>query len=172
MGAKPDHFVGSTIDGKRVCGRVQPDGNRRVLPLGLRWQRDLGYAAADHVAVELGLGRPTTRRHRRGTRGQPRGGRVLRHAGAFLPQVLPPLDRRRHPSAGCPRYRIAVVVDLMRPASKTDRDPAANWAGTPTERNTLSASAPAMSHRPVSLQPRQPARTLPCAITCMHFNAP
>jgi Bacteriocin-protection, YdeI or OmpD-Associated/Domain of unknown function (DUF1905) len=52
-GAKADHPVGGTIDGRRVRGRLQPDGSRWILPLGPRWQRDAGYAIGDHVAVEL-----------------------------------------------------------------------------------------------------------------------
>ncbi|MGH3292967.1 MAG: YdeI/OmpD-associated family protein [Trebonia sp.] len=52
-GAKADHPVGGTIDGKRVRGRLQPDGGRWVLPLGPRWRRDAGYALGDHVTVEL-----------------------------------------------------------------------------------------------------------------------
>ena len=52
-GAKADHPVGGTIDGRRVRGRLQPDGGQWVLPLGPRWQRDNSYAAGDPVAVEL-----------------------------------------------------------------------------------------------------------------------
>jgi hypothetical protein len=52
-GAKADHPVGGTIDGRRVRGRLRPDGSRWVLPLGHRWQRDAGYAVGDHVTVEL-----------------------------------------------------------------------------------------------------------------------
>jgi hypothetical protein len=52
-GAKADHPVSGTIDGRRVRCRLQPDGDRWVLPLGPRWQRDNGYTTGDHVAVEL-----------------------------------------------------------------------------------------------------------------------
>jgi hypothetical protein len=52
-GAKADHPVGGTIDGRRVRGRLQPGGSGWVLTLGSRWQRDMGYAIGDHVAVEL-----------------------------------------------------------------------------------------------------------------------
>jgi bacteriocin resistance YdeI/OmpD-like protein/uncharacterized protein DUF1905 len=52
-GAKADHPVGGTIDGRRVRGRLQPDAGRWVLCLGPRWQRDMGYAIGDQVAVEL-----------------------------------------------------------------------------------------------------------------------
>jgi Bacteriocin-protection, YdeI or OmpD-Associated/Domain of unknown function (DUF1905) len=52
-GAKADHPVGGTIDGRPVRGRLQPDGTGWVLSLGPRWGRDLGYTTGDHVAVEL-----------------------------------------------------------------------------------------------------------------------
>jgi hypothetical protein len=52
-GAKADHPVGGTIDGRQVRGRLQPGGSGWVLTLGPRWQRDMGYAIGDHVTVEL-----------------------------------------------------------------------------------------------------------------------
>jgi hypothetical protein len=52
-GAKADHPVGGTIDGRRVRCRLQPGGSGWVLVLGPRWQRDTGYAIGDQVAVEL-----------------------------------------------------------------------------------------------------------------------
>jgi hypothetical protein len=52
-GGKADHPVGGAIDGRRVRGRLQPGSSGWVLPLGPRWQRDMGYAVGDHVAVEL-----------------------------------------------------------------------------------------------------------------------
>ena len=52
-GAKADHPVGGTIDGRRVRGRLVADGSGWVLPLGPRWARDQGYTAGDRVAVEL-----------------------------------------------------------------------------------------------------------------------
>jgi len=52
-GAKADHPVGGSIDGKQVRGRLQPGGGGWVLPLGPRWQRDLGYAVGDQMTVEL-----------------------------------------------------------------------------------------------------------------------
>ena len=52
-GAKADHPVGGTIDGRRVRGRLAPGGGGWVLPLGPRWQRDMGYAIGDDVTVEL-----------------------------------------------------------------------------------------------------------------------
>jgi len=52
-GAKADHPVGGTIDGRQVRGRLRPGGSGWVLSLGPRWQRDMGYAIGDDVAVEL-----------------------------------------------------------------------------------------------------------------------
>jgi Bacteriocin-protection, YdeI or OmpD-Associated/Domain of unknown function (DUF1905) len=52
-GAKADHPVGGTIDGRRVRGRLRPGRGGWVLTLGPRWLRDLGYAAGDEVAAEL-----------------------------------------------------------------------------------------------------------------------
>jgi hypothetical protein len=52
-GAKADHPVGGTIDGRRVRGRLQAGANGWALPLGPRWQRDRGYAIGDLVTVEL-----------------------------------------------------------------------------------------------------------------------
>jgi hypothetical protein len=48
-GAKADHPVGGTIDGRRVRGRLRPGGSGWVLALGPRCQ----YAIGDQVAVEL-----------------------------------------------------------------------------------------------------------------------
>jgi hypothetical protein len=48
-GAKADHPVGGTIDGRRVRGRLQLGGSGWVLSLGPRCQ----YAIGDQVAVEL-----------------------------------------------------------------------------------------------------------------------
>ena len=50
-GAKADHPVGGTIDGRRVRGRLVAEGSGWVLPLGPRWARDQGYTAGDRVAV-------------------------------------------------------------------------------------------------------------------------
>jgi hypothetical protein len=52
-GAKADHPVGGTIDGRRVRCRLQPDASGWVMTLGPRWQRDHGYTIGDHVTVEL-----------------------------------------------------------------------------------------------------------------------
>jgi Bacteriocin-protection, YdeI or OmpD-Associated/Domain of unknown function (DUF1905) len=48
-GAKADHPVGGTIEGRRVRGRLRPGGRGWVLALGSRCQ----YAIGDQVAVEL-----------------------------------------------------------------------------------------------------------------------
>jgi bacteriocin resistance YdeI/OmpD-like protein/uncharacterized protein DUF1905 len=52
-GAKAGHPVAGTIDGRRVRGRLEPGGSGWALSLGPRWQRDMGYAIGDYVAVEL-----------------------------------------------------------------------------------------------------------------------
>jgi hypothetical protein len=52
-GAKADHPVGGIIEGRPVRGRLQPGGSGWMLPLGVGWQRDMGYAIGDHVTVEL-----------------------------------------------------------------------------------------------------------------------
>ncbi|MGD0698937.1 MAG: YdeI/OmpD-associated family protein [Trebonia sp.] len=52
-GAKADHPVGGTIDGRQVRGRLRPGASGWALPLGPRWQRDMGYAVGDLVTVEL-----------------------------------------------------------------------------------------------------------------------
>ena len=51
-GAKADHPISGAIDGRRIRGRLQPGGSGWVLTLGPRWQRDMGYAIGDHVAVD------------------------------------------------------------------------------------------------------------------------
>jgi hypothetical protein len=52
-GGKAEHPVGGTIDGMGVRGRLQPGSSGWAMPLGARWQRDMGYAIGDHVTVEL-----------------------------------------------------------------------------------------------------------------------
>jgi Bacteriocin-protection, YdeI or OmpD-Associated/Domain of unknown function (DUF1905) len=52
-GAKADHPVGGTIDGRQVRGRLRPGRSGWILPLGPRWLRDQSYSVGDHVAVEL-----------------------------------------------------------------------------------------------------------------------
>jgi Bacteriocin-protection, YdeI or OmpD-Associated/Domain of unknown function (DUF1905) len=52
-GAKAEHPVNGTIDGKRVRGTVSPAGGEWVFPLGPRWLGDGCVAIGDEVAVEL-----------------------------------------------------------------------------------------------------------------------
>jgi hypothetical protein len=52
-GAKADHPVGGTIDGKRVRGRLSPGGSGWVLAVTPMWLGDTGVAIGDDVIVEL-----------------------------------------------------------------------------------------------------------------------
>ena len=52
-GAKADHPVGGTIDGRRVRGRLAPGGSGWVLTVTPMWLRDTGAAIGDDVTVEL-----------------------------------------------------------------------------------------------------------------------
>ena len=59
-GAKAFHPVGGTIDpvagtgcGKRLRGRVTPDGNQWVFTLNPMWMQATGVAVGDEVVVEL-----------------------------------------------------------------------------------------------------------------------
>jgi hypothetical protein len=59
-GAKPYHLVGGTIlpvfngvHGRRLRGRVTPDGSHWVFILNPMWLRDTGVALGDEVTVEL-----------------------------------------------------------------------------------------------------------------------
>jgi hypothetical protein len=59
-GAKAYHLVGGTIDpvagascGRRLRGRVTPDGSQWVFTLNPAWMRDTGVAVGDEVMVEL-----------------------------------------------------------------------------------------------------------------------
>ena len=52
-GAKADHPVGGTVNGRRVRGRITRDGSGWALTLPPMWMRDAGVAAADDVTVEL-----------------------------------------------------------------------------------------------------------------------
>ncbi len=52
-GAKADHPVGGTIDGKQVRGRLSPGVSGWVLTVGPIWLRDTGVAIGDDVTVEL-----------------------------------------------------------------------------------------------------------------------
>jgi hypothetical protein len=52
-GAKADHPVGGTIDGRRVRGRLSPGGSGWVLTVTPMWLRDTGAAIGNDVTVEL-----------------------------------------------------------------------------------------------------------------------
>jgi hypothetical protein len=52
-GAKADHPVGGTIDGKHVRGRLSPGRSGWVLTVTPLWLRDTGVAIGDDVSVEL-----------------------------------------------------------------------------------------------------------------------
>jgi Bacteriocin-protection, YdeI or OmpD-Associated len=59
-GAKAYHPVGGTIEplagtgcGRRLRGRVTPDGSQWVFTLNPMWMRDTGVAVGDEVIVEL-----------------------------------------------------------------------------------------------------------------------
>ena len=52
-GAKAEHPVGGTINGKQVRGMIAPDGSGWVFSLTPMWMRDAGVAADDDVIVEL-----------------------------------------------------------------------------------------------------------------------
>ena len=52
-GAKAEHPVGGTINGRKVRGTVTPDGGRWAFTLSPMWMRDADVAAGSDVAVEL-----------------------------------------------------------------------------------------------------------------------
>jgi len=59
-GAKAHHLVGGTIQpvagtscGRRLRGRITPDGSRWAFTLNPMWMRDTGVAVGDEVIVEL-----------------------------------------------------------------------------------------------------------------------
>ena len=52
-GAKAEHPVGGTVNGRHVRGRIVPDGRGWVFILTPMWLRDAGVAAGDDVIVEL-----------------------------------------------------------------------------------------------------------------------
>jgi hypothetical protein len=60
-GARADHPVGGTIDGKHVRGRLSPSSSGWVLIVTPLWLRDTGVAIGDDVTVRVGPGRPATR---------------------------------------------------------------------------------------------------------------
>ena len=52
-GAKAEHPVGGTVNGRHVRGRIVPGGRGWVFTLSPMWFRDAGVAAGDDVTVEL-----------------------------------------------------------------------------------------------------------------------
>jgi Domain of unknown function (DUF1905) len=52
-GAKADHPVSGALDGRRVRGRLAPDGGGWALTLSPGWTRDGCVAVGDKVIVEL-----------------------------------------------------------------------------------------------------------------------
>jgi bacteriocin resistance YdeI/OmpD-like protein/uncharacterized protein DUF1905 len=52
-GAKADHPVGGTIEGRKVRGRLSPTDSGWVLMVTPMWLRDTGVAIGDDVTVEL-----------------------------------------------------------------------------------------------------------------------
>jgi bacteriocin resistance YdeI/OmpD-like protein/uncharacterized protein DUF1905 len=52
-GAKANHPVGGTIDGRRVRGRLTPTGNGWLLTVTPMWLRDTGVTIGTEVTVEL-----------------------------------------------------------------------------------------------------------------------
>jgi len=52
-GAKADHPVSGTIDGRRVRGRLEPDGGGWALTLSPGWTRDGCVAVGGKVIVQL-----------------------------------------------------------------------------------------------------------------------
>jgi hypothetical protein len=52
-GAKAEHPVGGTIDGRRVRGRLSPGASGWALTVSPMWMRDTGVAIGDDVTVEL-----------------------------------------------------------------------------------------------------------------------
>jgi Bacteriocin-protection, YdeI or OmpD-Associated/Domain of unknown function (DUF1905) len=52
-GAKAEHPVGGTVNGRHVRGRIVPGGRGWVFILSPMWFRDAGVADGDDVTVEL-----------------------------------------------------------------------------------------------------------------------
>jgi len=52
-GAKAQHLVAGTIDGRQVRGTIAPAGGGWAFTLTPMWMRDAGVAAGDDVLVEL-----------------------------------------------------------------------------------------------------------------------
>ena len=105
-GAKAEHPVGGTVNGRRVRGRIVPGGRGWVFILTPMWMRDADVAAGDDVIIELAPEGP-----QRGDLADDVAAALeanpaaaaFRHAGAVLPQGLPALDRCHDPAAGLAR---------------------------------------------------------------------
>jgi hypothetical protein len=52
-GVKAEHPVAGTINGRRVRGRIAPDGGGWAFTVTPMWMRDMGLVAGDDVTVEL-----------------------------------------------------------------------------------------------------------------------
>jgi hypothetical protein len=52
-GAKAEHPVGGTVDGRRVRGTLMPGDSGWAFSMGPMWLRDTGVAVGDDVTVEL-----------------------------------------------------------------------------------------------------------------------
>jgi len=52
-GAKANHPIGGTIDGRHVRGRLLPGGSGWALTVTPMWLRDTGVAIGDDVTLEL-----------------------------------------------------------------------------------------------------------------------
>ena len=52
-GAKAEHLVAGTVNGRRVRGRIAPSGRGWALTLTPMWMRDASVAAGDDVIAEL-----------------------------------------------------------------------------------------------------------------------
>jgi Bacteriocin-protection, YdeI or OmpD-Associated/Domain of unknown function (DUF1905) len=52
-GAKAEHPVSGTIDGRRVRGKLSPDDGGWALTLTATWLRDTGVSIGDEVSLEL-----------------------------------------------------------------------------------------------------------------------
>ncbi len=53
MGAKAEHPVGGTINGRQVRGTIAGGGSGWAFTVGPMWMRDTGVAAGDDVIIEL-----------------------------------------------------------------------------------------------------------------------
>ncbi len=101
---KPRHHVTGSVNGFRVRGVIETRDGRRGFSIGAAWLRDRrDVAIGDTVAVVLAPEGPQRDELdddvAAALDGEPPGGRVLRRAGAVLPQGVPAVDRRREASS-------------------------------------------------------------------------